>query len=253
MDREFKETFMKKWNKYFPGALLPIGFFYTDTEDRKSMPAPSKKHRCVICDLAKVRRGKDLCLDVDSIGCGGGRRYLGFDETQIPAFQYFLSYGIPGKIEGERYKKSPELVREHLKHQTSFKAPARYIVFKRWDRMEEDDRPSVIIFFAAADTLSGLFTLANFDEPEPYGVIAPFCAGCASIVDYPYKELDTDRPRAVLGMFDVSARPAVPAGFLTFSAPWPKFVHMLRDMDESFLITQSWRRVKNRIRRSASK
>jgi hypothetical protein len=253
MDTEIKEGFMEKWDKYFPGALLPIGFYYSDTEDRKSMPTPPKSHRCVICDLAKVRRGKNLCLDTHSIGCSGGRRYLGFAETQMPDFEYFLSYGIPGKMEGERYKKSPELVREHMKHQISFKAPARYIAFKRWDRMEEGDRPSVIIFFAPPDVLSGLFTLANFDEPEPHGVIVPFCAGCASIVDYPYKELYAVRPRAVLGMFDVSARPSVPAGLLTFSVPWPKFIHMLNDMDESFLITQSWGKVKTRIRRNVSK
>jgi len=30
----------------------------------------------------------------------------------MPHFEYFLSCGIPGKLEGERYKKSPELVKE---------------------------------------------------------------------------------------------------------------------------------------------
>ena len=194
VDTEIKERFMKKWDKYFPGADLPVGFYYTDTEDRKSMPVPPKGHRCMICDLTRVLKGRNLCFDVDSIGCGGGRRYMGFAEMQMPDFEYFLSYGITGKIEGERYKKSPELVREHMKRQTSFKAPARYIVFKRWDRMEENDRPSVIIFFAPPDVLSGLVTLANFDEPQPHGVIAPFCAGCASIVDYPLRELQSARP-----------------------------------------------------------
>ena len=98
--------------------------------------------------------------------------------------------------------------------------------------------------------LSGLFTLASFDEPEPHGVIAPFCAGCASIVDYPYRELKKDRPRAVLGMFDVSARPFVPDGLLTFAVPWTKFARMVDNMDESFLITKSWNKVKNRIMRT---
>ncbi len=252
MDKVFREGFIKKWNKYFPGADLPIGFYYTDMEDNKVMPRPPKGHRCIICDLAKVRAGRTLCFDVNSIGCGGGKRYLGFEEMKMPNFEYFLSYGIPGKLEGERYKKSPELVKEHMKHQTEFKAPARYIMFKRWDSMEEGDKPLVIIFFAPPDVLSGLFTLASFDEPEPYGVIAPFCAGCGSIVDYPYRELKNERSRAVLGMFDVSARPFVPAGVLTFSIPWPKFVRMVDNMEESFLITKSWDKVKNRIRRNFS-
>lgn len=253
MDTEIKERFIERWNKYFPGADLPIGFYYTDAKDPISMPTPPKGHRCMLCDMARVRRGKNLCFDIHSIGCGGGRRYLGFAEMQTPDFEYFLSYGIPGKMEGERYKKSPELVIEHMQHQAPFKAPARYIAFKRWDRMEEGDNPSVIIFFAPPDVLSGLFTLANFDEPHPHGVIAPFCAGCASIVDHPYKELQAERPRAVLGMFDVSARPFIPSGLLTFSVPWPKFARMLDNMDASFLITESWSKVKDRINRNAVK
>ena len=252
MDSKFKEGFIKKWNKYFPGADLPICFYYTNLEDKKAMPKPPKGHRCIICDLAKVRSGRTLCFDVHSIGCGGGKRYLGFEEMRMPNFEYFLSYGIPGKLEGERYKKTPELVKEHMKHQTQFKAPARYIIFKRWDSMEAGDKPLVVIFFAPPDVLSGLFTLSSFDEPQPYGVIAPFCAGCGSLVDYPYKELQSGLHRAVLGMFDVSARPFVPAGVLTFSIPWPKFVRMADNMEESFLITKSWDKVRNRIRRELS-
>ena len=252
MDREFKERFIKNWDKYFPGADLPIAFYYTDMKDQKAMSKPPKGHRCIICDLVKVRNGKNLAFDVHSIGCSGGKRYLGFDEKLMPNFEYFLSYGIPGKLEGERYKKTPELVKEHMKHQTPFNAPADYIVFKRWDNLDESDKPVVIIFFAPPDVRSGLFTLASFDEPQPNGVIAPFCAGCGSIVDYPYRELLSERPRAVLGMFDVSARPFVPAGVLSFAVPWPKFVRMADNMEESFLITKSWNKVKTRIKRNHS-
>ena len=250
MNSEFKKRFIQNWNKYFPGADLPIGFYYTDMKDEKSMPKLPQGHRCLIGDLAKVRNGKTVCFDVHAIGCSGGKRYLGFEDILMPHFEYFLSYGIPGKVEGERYKKSPDLVIEHLKHQKPFKAPAHYIVFKRWDCLEGDEEPQVIIFFALPDVLSGLFTLASFDELEPHGVIAPFGAGCASIVDYPYRELHSGRPRAVLGMFDVSARPYVPAGTLTFAIPWPKFVRMVDNMEESFLITKSWNKVRNRIKRN---
>jgi uncharacterized protein (DUF169 family) len=252
MDTELKERFIKNWNKYFPGADLPIGFYYTEVKDLNATPKPPRGHRCILCDLVKVRNGKTLSFDVHAIGCGGGQRYLGFAEMQMPNFEYFLSYGIPGKLEGERYKKSPELVKEHMKHQTPFKAPAKCIVFKRWDNMDAIDEPIVIIFFASPDVLSGLFTLANFDEAQPHGVIAPFGAGCASIVDYPYKELQSGCLRGVLGMFDVSARPYVLAGMLTFAIPWPKFVRMINNMEESFLITKSWSKVRNRIKRNIS-
>ena len=116
--------------------------------------------------------------------------------------------------------------------------------------MEDGDKPLVAIFFAPPDVLSGLFTLANFDEPQPNGVIATFCAGCASIVYYTYKEeLQSSEPRAVLGMFDVSARPCVPSSVLTFAVPWSKYVRMVDNMKESFLITKSWNKVRTRMKR----
>jgi hypothetical protein len=247
MDIEFKQRFIERWEKYFPGADWPIAFYYTDEESRGESAQPPKGFRCVICDLTQVRNGNSLCLDVHAVGCGGGKRYLGFVSSLRPNFEYFLSCGIPGEMEGERYKKSPELVNEQLKHQQPFEAPGKYIVFKRWDRMNKEDDPVVVVFFAPSDVLSGLFTLANFDESDPYAVIAPFGSGCGSIVYHPYQELQAPHSRAVLGMFDVSARPCVPSGVLTFAVPWPKFVRMVDNMDESFLITASWHKVRSRI------
>ena len=249
MDAEFKERFLQSWTKYFPGAELPIGFYYTSSAEPKFMAKPPKEHRCIIGDLTEVRKGKTLCFDYNTIGCYGAKRYLGFETELAPDFEYFLSCGIPGKLEGERYKKSPELVIELIKHQKPWKAPEDYIIFKRFDHMEEMDNPLVVIFFASPDVLSGLFTLANFEETHPYGVIAPFGSGCASIVDYPYKELQSAEPHSVLGMFDVSARPYVPSNVLTFSIPWPKFVNMAENMEESFLITKSWKKVRTRMKK----
>jgi uncharacterized protein (DUF169 family) len=250
MDMKMKDEFIGLWGKYFNGAELPITFYYTDQEGRTELAEPPSEHRCLICDLARVRKGQPLSFTADTIGCPGGKRYLGFSRDLMPNFEYFLSCGIPGKLEGERYKKSPELVKEAMKNAPQFDAPAKFIVFKRWDQLDESDDPQVVIFFAEADVLSGLFTLANFDQADPNGVFAPFAAGCGSIVHYPYLERDSKLPRGVLGMFDVSARPCVPEDVLTFSAPMNKFVSMIQNMEESFLITPSWSKVSNRINRT---
>lgn len=247
MDIELKQKFNGLWKTYFNGSEMPIVFYYTDQGGCREVVNPPSGHQCFIGVLSKVRMGASLCFDVNSIGCGGGKRYLGFGEEIMPNFEYFLSCGIPGKLEGERYKKSPETVNELMKQMPEFKAPAKFIVFKRWDKLEKADDPEVVIFFAPPDVLSGLFTLANFDEVEPNGVFAPFSAGCGSIVQYPYLERGSNRPRGVIGMFDVSARPYVPKNTLTFSLPMNKFVRMINNMDESFLITQSWSKVRKRI------
>jgi len=249
VDAKIKDTFLKHWDTYFGGAELPICFYYTDQEGRADLAKPAAGHQCFIGALAKVRKGQSLCFDVNAIGCFGGKRYVGFTEKIMPRFEYFLSCGIPGKLEGERYKKSPEMVKEMMKYMPAFKAPARFIVFKRWDMLEAADEPAVVIFFAKPDVISGIFTLANYDEVEQDGVVTPFGAGCSTIVMYPYLEQETERPRAVLGMFDVSARPFVPKEDLTLAVPMNKFERMIENMDESFLITSSWDKVRKRIAR----
>lgn len=165
----------------------------------------------------------------------------------MPDFEYFLSCGIPGKMEGERYKKSPELVKEIVKNWPNFKAPAPLIIFKRWDNLEKEDNPEVVIFFAQPDVLSGLFTLVNFDESEPEGVFTPMGSGCASIVSYPYLEKESRHRRAVIGMFDPSARPYLPKDVLSLSVPMTRFVTMIENMEESFLITDTWKKLRERI------
>ena len=248
MDMSLKQGFIERWSKYFPGAELPVVFYYADDPGPVKTAAVPRGHRCFIGDLAAVRRGKPLAFKAEAVTCGGGKRYLGFTQELRPQFEHFLSCGIPGKLEGERYKKSPELVTEQLKHQRPFEAPGRYLVFKRWDALEAGDEPLVAVFFAPPDVLSGLFTLANFDEAGPDGVRAPFGAGCSSVVYYPFQELQSGSPKAILGMFDVSARPWVGPDVLTFAVPWPQFVRMANNMDESFLITGSWNKVRTRIR-----
>ena len=134
-----------------------------------------------------------------------------------------------------------------MKKVARFNAPGKFIVFKRWDMLRDEDEPDGVIFFARPDVLSGLFTLANFDESELNGVFSPFSAGCGSIVQYPYLEKRSDHPRAVLGMFDVSARPFLSGEVLSFSVPMNKFVTMIGNMEESFLVTPSWNKVQKRI------
>jgi hypothetical protein len=111
MDMAVKTRFVESWNRYFSGAELPISFYYTNQDDAaERAPAPAA-HTCMIGVLARVRKGASLAFDVASIGCGGGRRYTGFARDISPTFEHFLSCGIPGKLEGERYKKSPAFVR----------------------------------------------------------------------------------------------------------------------------------------------
>jgi uncharacterized protein (DUF169 family) len=247
MNLAIKDEFLRLWKKYFGDAELPITFYYTDKNDLAEKAKSVKDHSCLICELAKVRKGLSIFYSADLISCGGAKRYLGFTDTIRPNFDYFLSCGIPGELEGERYIQTPEMVKEIQKNQKPLPINGKNIVFKRWDNLNTEDTPEVVVFFAKPDVLSGLFSLANYDQTEPNTTFTPFGAGCGSIIHYPYLEKDQIRPRAVIGLFDPSARPCVPADILSFAVPMIKFVKMIEYMEESFLITKTWNTIKTRI------
>jgi uncharacterized protein (DUF169 family) len=252
MDMQFKKYFIRTWQKFFNNAELPITFYYTNEEGHADLVKPGTQARCIIGALVKVRRGTSFTFNAESVGCSGGKTFLGFSDNNIlnaePDSAYFLSYGIPEKIEGERFKKSPELVKEQYSHSPKFTAPARYCVFKRWDNLEATDNPQVVIFFTKPDVLSGLYNLANFDTADPNAVVAPWGSGCSSIIQDPYLENESANPRAVIGMFDTSARPFVATDELTFSVPISKLASMVENMEESFLITPTWKVIQKRIK-----
>ena len=247
MDKGFSEHFTSQWRHYFASTELPITYYYTDQPHNQDLKSNQVENRCLIGNLKRVRQGFPFVYAVDTPGCSGGKRYSGFTQALRPNFEYFLSCGIPGELEGERYKRTPEIVQEYLTKHPPFEAPGKYLVFKRWDKLEQDEEPLAVVFFARADVVAGLFALANYDTAEPDGVITPMGAGCASIIGYPLEEAKSDHPRGVLGMFDVSARPQVDANELTFAIPIQRFEQLVSYMDESFLITGSWEKVRVRL------
>lgn len=248
MDRIFRDSFTAQWKKYFNNAELPIVFMYNDNPGDATVAEPATKRSCIICELKKVRSGKSIAFNKEAISCFGGKRFTGFTNTIRPNFEYFLSCGIENQMEGERYIRNPQLVKKFLKDHIETPATGRYIIFKRWDLLNDSDNPEVVVFFATPDVLSGLFTMSNFDRAQPDSSIAPFGAGCSSIVHYPLVEKLSDNPRAVIGMFDISARPCVGENTLSFALPLERFEQIVGYMDESFLITDSWKIVQKRIK-----
>jgi uncharacterized protein (DUF169 family) len=251
MDIALRDAYARLHERYFPRTELPITFeIGGPTEGVEKARAP-RDWKCFICDLVKVRKGASLAFDEDSIGCRGGKFYLGYEAERFPDFRYFLSYGKPGVVEGERYKQTPEIVDELDREAVRIPTKGKSITFKRWDHLTAADNPDVAIFFARPEVLSGLFTLANFDRSDPNGVVCPFGSGCSSIFYYPWLEQQKESDQKVIfGMFDPSARPCVPPDVLTIAFPMKRFEKVVGYMEESFLITGTWEAVMKKIERS---
>ncbi|HPJ30655.1 MAG TPA: DUF169 domain-containing protein [Methanothrix sp.] len=256
MDIVLRDRFTALWQKYFPRTELPITLeFRKDSSEVQKVPPP-EGWSCLICQLNRVRKGTPLVFDAHSISCPGGRMYSGYSAERSPDFRYFLSRGKPGVLEGERFKQTPEIVDAWEEKIPQISSAGKNMHFTRWDQLMEADAPQVVIFFARPEVLSGLFTLANFDQSDPNGVICPMGAGCSSIILRPWLEEQKDEakngPKVVLGMFDPSARPCVPLDVLTMAFPMKKFEKAVGYMEESFLTTKTWTKVQKKIERSGA-
>ena len=151
-------------------------------------------------------------------------------------------------MEGERYIKTPERAREYFARMIPRRAPATYCVFKPIDQFQQGDvKPEVVAFFGSPDILSGLFTLTNYALETTEATYTPFGSGCSTILTYPLKEAVKEQPRAILGMFDVSARPMIEENVLTLAMPFSIFLKLLENVPGSFLETESWKKVLKRI------
>jgi uncharacterized protein (DUF169 family) len=243
----FPEASVRQFREILGLKESPLGIYYTNDKPEGITPKEGIQG-CMLGLLQNARKkGKTVYFDKAHFGCPGGAYYMGFFESPRPNIEYFLSCGIPGEMEGERYIKTPERAREYFAKMIPRRAPATYCVFKPIEQFQSGMEPEVIAFFASPDVLSGLFTLTNYALERTDAVYAPFGSGCGTILTYPLKEAVKEQPRAVLGMFDVSARPMVERDALTLAMPYSVFLKLLENVSGSFLQTESWKKVLQRI------
>ena len=245
--KPFSEELWKQFRDVLGLKESPLGIYYTNDKPEGVTAKPGIQ-MCMIGLLQNARKKGDIVyFDKTHFGCPGGAYYMGFFESPRPNIEYFLSCGIPGEMEGERYIKTPERAREYFAKMIPRRAPATYCVFKPMEQFKSGPEPEVVVFFAQPDILSGLFTLTNYTLERTDAVYAPFGSGCGTILTYPLKEVAKEQPHAILGMFDVSARPMVEREILTLSMPYSIFLRLLENVAGSFLGTESWKKVLRRI------
>jgi uncharacterized protein (DUF169 family) len=249
----------------------PFGTFYTDeapedgitpkegvlpsveaeSANRVNWAALDQDWSCVIGSIWRARRkNAPAYFDRDHFGCLGGAFYLGFLKPQLETIVYYVSTGIPGKLEGERYLESPEVTRQFFRTIDPRPAPARFCVFKPLSLFREMESPEIITFFARPEMVSGLNQLATFVTNDFEAVQSPFGAGCSSMVTWPLKYLAKGKLKAVVGGWDPSERKYLKPDELTFSVPLKMFELMVSRWKESFLTTHTWGVIRKRIERS---
>ena len=262
-----------------PGAFLealgyseePFGMFYTDTEPESGFvpkegaafssdmekrgevdfSALFENWSCVMGHIWLARKKKSAAyFEARRFGCIGGSFYLGFHKPQLEFIAHYVSTGIPGHLNGERYLPSPEVTRRFFNELSPRQAPARFCVFKPLSLFKENESPEIVTFFARGETMAGLCTLATFVTEDFEVVASPFGAGCSYMVTWPLHYLKQGRMKAVIGGWDPSDRKFMKTDEMTFSIPYEMYLLFLEKWEKSFLLTDTWAGVKKKIERS---
>lgn len=231
------KTFIGNYHEAFgPQAELPIAFWYSD----RAETAAEKVSGCLFKCMRQVRQGCSVSLSKDTITCGGGRLYTGFD-------------GMPERVPGfvsqkEHYKETPEMVVRYIDGLQISRTEKAYLNFARMDKLSSFDVAEGIMFLANPDMLSGLATWAFYDNNAPDAVSTPFGSGCCSVITQAVAENSRQGRRTFLGFFDPSVRPYFEKDLLSFTIPMSRFREMYHTMRRSCLFgTHAWGIIKERL------
>lgn len=252
--------------------LNPVAIIWSDKKPENALQFKEGKWGCVMWMFASAAKGKVAVFDRNTYGCWGGGVGLGFGNKYLDfpggleCFSYFLSNGNKewdkGKnvaeqiksyitkefyddfLEGERYLKSPERVMKFVEQLPMMEIPAKYVIFKPLKDVNPDEEPVVIVFPVNPHQLSALVVLANYEREGFENVIIPWGAGCQTIGIYAYRETASEKPRAVVGLTDLSARKAIKKQLgdyiFTFTVPFKMFLQMEENIEGSFLERHVW-------------
>lgn len=243
----------------------PVAIVFADEKPEGALQFKEGRWGCVVAMLTAAAKGKTTVFDRKTFGCIGGGAGLGFGNTYVNfpgGLEYFLSVGNkefcesemgrnivrnwPALSHGEAYKKTPELAKSFVDTLPYYDVPTEYVVFKPLEKILPQEHPEVVVFLTTPDQISALHVLANYGRHGGENVYTPWGAGCHSVGIIPLSEGKKESPRAVIGMFDISARKHMEKDILSFSVPYNMFVEMEGNVDESFLTREEWLKIKER-------
>lgn len=231
------KTFIENYREAFgERAELPIVFWYSDTLENET----EKINGCFFKSMKKVREGATVSLNVETIGCGGGKFYTGFTDMpeRVPTFVSLK----------EKYKKTPEMVKEFAEQLGVPRTEKQYLHFARIDKVDSLESVEGVLFLATPDMLSGLTTWAFFDNNAEDAVTSSFGSGCSAVVTQTVLENHKGGRRTFIGFFDPSVRPYFEPNLLSFTIPMSRFKEMYETMRSSCLFdTHAWGKIKERM------
>jgi uncharacterized protein (DUF169 family) len=236
--------------KYAPVAIL-----LTDARPEHATQFKEGSSGCVAAMLRTAARGRTVVFDRKTSGCPGGGTGLGFGNcyTGFP-IERLLSTGGKAELasgrtydmgEGERFFESPEAAARWAEALPYREVPTEYIVCRPLDQVAEEEAVSLVLMLVNPDQLSALVTLAGFRRGTIDATVSLWGAACQSIL-FAHAQAESDNPRGVIGFFDISQRSRIEKEFLSYTMPYSLYLEMESSVDDSFLGTTIWDKLRKR-------
>jgi uncharacterized protein (DUF169 family) len=253
----------------------PVALIFSDEKPEGAAQfKPGAAPSCVMFMLVLAAKGKTALFDRDSYACPGGGIGLGFGYTYgkfpggLPGFCRFLSTGnendpagkaigegmkakgapatfVDDFLHGERFKQTPELAEQFVNALPITEVPTQYVLMKPLSKVDPaKEEPVSVTFVVNPDQLSALVILANYDRPGLENAAVPYAAACQVMGILSYKEAQSEYPRCLVGLTDISARKFLKGqGFaekLSFTVPFRRLLQMESNVEGSFLQGSTW-------------
>lgn len=181
------------------------------------------------------KTGTPSVFSAEHFGCPGFRFYAGFQET-LPVFNHhFTSNGIPGIYPGERFYPSAGSAKKSAEALERNKAKGKYLVFKQFSPPDSRKGIASLMFFGNPETIMGIAGLVRYATDNDFSVRSIYCSGCSSIFAWPMKLSNSKKDEAVLGVFDLAARPWLKPGEMTIAMPFSLFLKILEIYQSTFI------------------
>jgi len=234
--------------------------------------------RCMMNYFSRVVvNGEVAVFDKDTCGCWGAVVAFGFGNGYLKApvgprfYSAFFSKGASvaenkaqynGVIErvtgltkdkfvyGERLHPSPERAYKWITQELPiYDFPEKYAILKPLSMLEEGEIPKSVIFTVNPLELSALIILSGSVTDGAIELVAPPAAsGCQTFGNYVFAQEESSKPKAVLGLIDLSAkehiREWIPDEYMTYSMTWPMFQQMEEAAKEGIFEGALWKHMK---------
>lgn len=237
----------------------PVGIWFTDEKPEGAYEFDVSARPCVVSMLVAAAKGCEVVVSDETCPCPGGAVGLGFGnafERRNAPTPYMLANGVdepdfpegamlpPRMQHGERFFDCTATTRRWIAGMNLSDADYRYVVFRPLTTWEGEP-PALVWMLANPDQLSVLVTMCGYRTGRPVNVIAPFGAGCHSIVQAK-QQIDAAEPLAIMGMFDISQRHRLPKDLLSLTMPYAMFAQVDADLPRGCMTTHAWETIATR-------